>query len=370
MLGSPCSSRAFSDSALAGAPIRPCGWLSGAALSNFGCGASPKPCGFCSTRAGLSSSARCSPSGWTSGREAFEFASRPGFLGAGMGRIWGESRDGGRAGEARRPATGASARDAKASVAMDTGSEPCRVISRRTGAQQLAYQTSQRGQVVNVDRPSASTLGAQLAPVNFVIDGVGANQVVISNLTLILEVDENEQVFVSTSNGYIVCENDRDAWKTDPFQTYSLDLKFTDGVNPVGDLISISYMATGKGGNNRPVPQNGLRAPYNGPFADIKALELYAKSVLIYLDEGEGPRRVLYAAGDRAPHGRKGGHVECAGRNWIELRRDGACSFHEPDHQCAATSSKPRWAFAPLPGATQGSCASSCRRKAPRPQSD
>ena len=41
MLGSPPSSNSFSDSALAGAPIRPCGWLSGAALSNFGCGASP-----------------------------------------------------------------------------------------------------------------------------------------------------------------------------------------------------------------------------------------------------------------------------------------------------------------------------------------
>ena len=43
MFGSPLSSSAFSDSALAGAPVRPRGWLSGAALSNFACGASPKP---------------------------------------------------------------------------------------------------------------------------------------------------------------------------------------------------------------------------------------------------------------------------------------------------------------------------------------
>src|SRR5277367_6483158 len=73
MLGSPPSSSALSESAVTAAPVRPRGWLSGTGVSNLGCGASPNPCGLGSTRAGLSSSARCSPSGWTSGRDALDF---------------------------------------------------------------------------------------------------------------------------------------------------------------------------------------------------------------------------------------------------------------------------------------------------------
>jgi hypothetical protein len=56
----------------------------------------------------LSSSARCSPSGWTSGREALDFGPEdlgpldfgPAavFRGAGMGVIWGDSGVGGRGG--------------------------------------------------------------------------------------------------------------------------------------------------------------------------------------------------------------------------------------------------------------------------------
>jgi hypothetical protein len=96
-LGSPSSTRSARDSMVAVAPVRPRGWLSGAGLSNFGCGASPNPGGFCSTSAGFSSAARCSPSGWTSGREALPCEARLGFLGAGMPGIWGESRSRGRA---------------------------------------------------------------------------------------------------------------------------------------------------------------------------------------------------------------------------------------------------------------------------------
>ena len=43
ILGSPSSSSAFSESADTAAPVSPRGWLSGAGVSNFGCGASPKP---------------------------------------------------------------------------------------------------------------------------------------------------------------------------------------------------------------------------------------------------------------------------------------------------------------------------------------
>ena len=102
MLGSPSSSSALSESAVTAAPVRPRGWLSGRAPSNFGCGASPNPCVLGATRAGLSNSARCSPSGWTSGREALDlgrrlgpgrFGPRGGFSGGGhernMGRIQG-----------------------------------------------------------------------------------------------------------------------------------------------------------------------------------------------------------------------------------------------------------------------------------------
>jgi hypothetical protein len=39
----------------------------------------------------LSSSARCSPSGWTSGREALDFGPGADFRGAGMSGIWGDS---------------------------------------------------------------------------------------------------------------------------------------------------------------------------------------------------------------------------------------------------------------------------------------
>src|SRR5580704_3876988 len=72
MLGSPSSKSALSESAVTAAPVRPRGWLSGKAPSNLGCGASPNPWVLDSTRAGLSNSARCSPSGWTSGREALD----------------------------------------------------------------------------------------------------------------------------------------------------------------------------------------------------------------------------------------------------------------------------------------------------------
>jgi hypothetical protein len=116
MLGSPSSSNALSESAVTAAPVRPRGWLSGKAPSSFGCGASPNPCGLGSTSAGLSSSARCSPSGKTSGREAFDLGPEdlgpedlgpedldPGadFRGAGMGAIWGDSGVGGRAAAGR-----------------------------------------------------------------------------------------------------------------------------------------------------------------------------------------------------------------------------------------------------------------------------
>src|SRR6202453_5104530 len=100
MLGSPSSKRALSESAVTAAPVRPRGWLSGKAPSNLGCGASPNPCGLGSTKAGLSSSARCSPSGWTSGREALDLDLDLGpgadFRGAGiernMGRIGGQEK--------------------------------------------------------------------------------------------------------------------------------------------------------------------------------------------------------------------------------------------------------------------------------------
>ena len=54
----------------------------------------PNSCGLGSTRAGLSSSARCSPSGWTSGREALDFTSRRVFWG-GHRREYGASRGAG-----------------------------------------------------------------------------------------------------------------------------------------------------------------------------------------------------------------------------------------------------------------------------------
>src|SRR3984957_12926786 len=98
MFGSPSSSSALSESADTAAPVRPRGWLSGAGLSNLGWGPSPNPCVSGSRRAGLSSSARCSPSGWTSGREALDFGPGADFRGAGMSGIWGES-------EARKRAT-------------------------------------------------------------------------------------------------------------------------------------------------------------------------------------------------------------------------------------------------------------------------
>src|ERR1700722_8707725 len=102
MLGSPSSQSALSESAVTAAPVRPRGWLSGAGVSNLGCGASPNPCVLGTTRAGLSNSARCSPSGWTSGREALDLGPEdlgPGadFRGAGMSGIWGDSSAGERA---------------------------------------------------------------------------------------------------------------------------------------------------------------------------------------------------------------------------------------------------------------------------------
>ena len=100
MLGSPSSSSALSESAETAAPVRPRGWLSGAGLSNLGWGASPNPCGLGSTRAGLSSSARCSPSGWTSGREALDLGpdlGRRRFSGGGHERNMGRIGGGGRA---------------------------------------------------------------------------------------------------------------------------------------------------------------------------------------------------------------------------------------------------------------------------------
>ena len=60
----------------------------------------PNSCGFCSTRAGLSSSARCSPSGWTSGREAFDFSVAGGFFGGGHGRNMGQVEGRGKGGNA------------------------------------------------------------------------------------------------------------------------------------------------------------------------------------------------------------------------------------------------------------------------------
>ena len=102
----------FEKLAVIAAPVRPRGWLSGKAPSNFGCGASPNPCVLGATRAGLSNSARCSPSGWTSGREALDLGPEDlgpedlgpedlgpedlgpaaDFRGAGMSGIWGELR--------------------------------------------------------------------------------------------------------------------------------------------------------------------------------------------------------------------------------------------------------------------------------------
>ena len=73
MLGSPSSSSALSESAETAAPVRPRGWLSGAGVSNLGCGRSPNPWVLASTRAGLSNSARCSSSGCRSGRDALDF---------------------------------------------------------------------------------------------------------------------------------------------------------------------------------------------------------------------------------------------------------------------------------------------------------
>ena len=95
MLGSPSSKSALSELAETAAPVRPRGWLSGAGLSNLGCGASPKP-RRPSARAGLSSSARCSSSGCRSGRDALDFGAGVDFRGAGMAAIWGELGAGGR----------------------------------------------------------------------------------------------------------------------------------------------------------------------------------------------------------------------------------------------------------------------------------
>ena len=96
MLGSPSSSSALSELAETAAPVRPRGWLSGAGLSNLGCGASPKPRAPGSARAGLSSSARCSSSGCRSGRDALDFGAGLDFRGAGMadnmGRIGGRGK--------------------------------------------------------------------------------------------------------------------------------------------------------------------------------------------------------------------------------------------------------------------------------------
>ena len=104
MLGSPSSSSALSESAETAAPVRPRGWLSGAGVSNLGCGASENPWPRPPRRsasAGLSSSARCSSSGCRSGREALDLAEDLGaedlgaeadFRGAGMARNMGRIR--------------------------------------------------------------------------------------------------------------------------------------------------------------------------------------------------------------------------------------------------------------------------------------
>ena len=123
MLGSPSSRSALSESADTAAPVRPRGWLSGAGLSNLGWGPSPNPCVSGSRRAGLSNSARCSPSGWTSGREALDLGpedlgpedlgpedlgpedlGRAVFGGRAWVGIWGESGAGGRASAGALPA--------------------------------------------------------------------------------------------------------------------------------------------------------------------------------------------------------------------------------------------------------------------------
>ena len=92
----------FSDSALAVAPVRPRGWLSGAG-PRISARRLAETLRLLSTRAGLSSAARCSSSGWTSGRDAFECGARAGFRGAGMGCNMGRVRDGEGRAELLRP---------------------------------------------------------------------------------------------------------------------------------------------------------------------------------------------------------------------------------------------------------------------------
>ena len=74
-----------------------------ARLRRFAEGLRPEVCGL-STSAGLSSAARWSSSGWTSGRAALARLGRgPGLAGLGMTRIWGQSAAEGRRGEGTAP---------------------------------------------------------------------------------------------------------------------------------------------------------------------------------------------------------------------------------------------------------------------------
>ena len=99
MLGSPCSSSSFSDLAETGcAPVRRCGWLSGAGPSNFGVAIRRNPQYFGSIRAGLSNAAKMLVQRLDVGPRGFRARRPAGFAGGACGAIWGETRGGGRRG--------------------------------------------------------------------------------------------------------------------------------------------------------------------------------------------------------------------------------------------------------------------------------
>jgi hypothetical protein len=145
----------------------------------------------------------------------------------------------------------------------------------------MSYLTNQQSQIVTVDRPNPLTLVAKLNPILFAIDGIGYD-VHIDNLTISVETDECDRYFVRASDGYIICENDRHAWREMDY----LRFQFRNSHTRVGNVFSVEWACEGKGGNYKSVPLNAFRQPYNGPFQDIESLELFSQDVCLILEEG------------------------------------------------------------------------------------
>jgi hypothetical protein len=143
------------------------------------------------------------------------------------------------------------------------------------------YYATQRGQTAQMTHSASNVLQTVLAQILVDLDNIGP-EVNINGLGIILERDDRDIIFVSTSAGEVNAENNLHAW----WGPNTMTLQFSNGGDRIGDTFEIPWAAAGKGGNGYPVPREPVRKQINVPFDNVAAVVLQSARVTLFLDEG------------------------------------------------------------------------------------